>query len=646
MLCSTLAYSGSDPLREITKPPEVRRTGILRLESIKVGGQFLKIDLLDALKLSMGYRYEVEPSHHKGFYSRVDKYKIKTKLSPLEFIDDFDLPLSFRIDKGAELIFIRQFKDKKKAFTKRPVFNPKKIPLTAKRARQNLIPGDFVAIPVKIDLGLFLGPGFDVGPLRGKAGVFYNVSGEFEIHIFRLANQKARVRIVSQKKKRRGFSARLKRPSKIFEIKIVDSVINQIISKDLVKYRWGETKGNMILFDYIFDLKDSSASKAYNSVLSKTFKLKTLTAASPLMNRNKVKKKIMVNLSAAEKIFQKDIKLRPQDRRVHRVFRGEDQFTERGYTFSVGRSLIKFRRKKTSTKHHITSRQEDGSRKHYYYPTYYVKNEFSAIFGLFKERYTKSVGLLFKSDKRFKTKSLNDYISTHNIRDRNFHYNEQKEHFKDIKITLPPALYNQIDWKSWNAKNRKKLKILRNAQIYYQVAISKRAFKLLGTANATSLNRGLERYLSRITPLLPTIYRKSPRGRAPSRRIPWAKFHKNEIMSFLKKLKGILLQKGNVDKKLESILSLRHNHAFKKIGIGYLLSILPKSILDSEVYFSIFAHSKELPLLDVQLPKGADLNVVFRDLLAMQNLIDDRGYEIKNPFSPGEKELGKLILAK
>ena len=215
--------------------------------------------------LFRSYRYEVEPSYMDGWYSRMDKWTMNATLRPGDFIDNEDLPISLNIDHGVDVVFVRQFKERKEAMTALP-YTFARLPLKAKWARDNLQPGDFVSIPTRLNVVIGAGMSFNDGVFGAGVHTHYLLSGEFQVHIFRMKDDKVRVKLIALRKRGKGAGAHAGVEFKIFGIGFLDKQIKKFVGLDLASVGINKENGNLFLLDYTFDLKDEPSSKAYNQI--------------------------------------------------------------------------------------------------------------------------------------------------------------------------------------------------------------------------------------------------------------------------------------------------------------------------------------------------------------------------------------------
>ena len=319
----SLSAWGADFLEE---ERTVGRRIKLSLASLDVhlGAGLANWKFFEGLGLSATYAYSVEPSYQGGYYTRVDRYTLNFAIRPGDFFDFEKLPIYLNIDRGSEFIFVRQFQSQLKALAAVPVFDPRRIPLTARLALDFMEPGDFVAIPATFEIVLGAGVSQSlIGALNPSADFnAFLYSGRFQIHVFRLPDSKVRLRFISEQSRGWELGAGIRTGFSILGISAADSVINHIVKLDIPRVSLVHKNGALVMLDYIYDLANPEAAEAYNRALSTTFKYKLKN----LVVSEDVRERMVSDLVSTELIEKQDRALPRDDRRIYRVFSGDNSF--------------------------------------------------------------------------------------------------------------------------------------------------------------------------------------------------------------------------------------------------------------------------------------------------------------------------------
>ncbi|MBT3786632.1 hypothetical protein HOF92_16780, partial [bacterium] len=362
-----------------------------------------KVDLFDlnlaeGVGISSRYRYEVEPSYIDDWYTRIDKWVLNTDLRPGDFIKDLDLPISVNVGNGMEVVFVRQFKTRKEAMKALP-YTFARLPLKAKLARSKLQPGDFVSLPANLNVMVSAGTTATDGFLSAGAHTHYLLSGAFQIHLFRMKDDKVRVKLMALRKRGLGASASADIDFKIFGIGLVDRRIKRFIGVNIADLRYDKETGNLFLMDFIFDLKDSQSRKAYNQILGSTYKFKNLKILNPFQSHKEISQQLISDLTLTEDIFKEDREKPVERRRVDRIFKGSNEFERKSKNFKLGFKLIKYSKEQAYTENQISFVDREEKKHHYFFPTHTVVKKNSFLFGFAKSSTVMNYFALWPTDK-------------------------------------------------------------------------------------------------------------------------------------------------------------------------------------------------------------------------------------------------------
>ena len=195
----------SDFFKEITDLENIKlriKDEIEKLE-LTTDVELLNSEIIDGVGLGIQYKYELEPSYEAGFFTRADAWKVNSRLNPSTLVRASGLPISLQFEPGAEIYFVRQFKRQIDAATAIP-FTPKRLPFSAEKAIKHLNPGDFISIPTHLNLVLSAGMANQIKGINLGASTHFILSGKFMIHLFRLANEKVRMKIIATRTRNIG----------------------------------------------------------------------------------------------------------------------------------------------------------------------------------------------------------------------------------------------------------------------------------------------------------------------------------------------------------------------------------------------------------------------------------------------------------
>lgn len=218
-----------------------------------------------------------------------------------------------------QFTFIQQFDKRCESIARLPYDPITKLPITAERALARLKPGDFFAFTAP--LTLFIGSSGTqnlIDTVSNKIAVDASifVTGEFDIHIYRMQDNYVRVRFFANKSK--GIKGLV--GFKVFALdKLLGFTPLEIFAE--------KKKSNLFTADYIFKLDNQDSAALYNKLMAKKFEIADipLKATNPFGSDDAVKKLLYTDLSEVQKVSQDDLKNLPiRERRIIRLADGKN----------------------------------------------------------------------------------------------------------------------------------------------------------------------------------------------------------------------------------------------------------------------------------------------------------------------------------
>ena len=586
----------------------------------------LDIDLFEGVGISSRYRYEVEPSYQANYFTRVDKWEMKTNLSPGDLIkDSVDFPIFLNINKDSSVYFVRQFKSKAKALTALP-YSFNKLPITADRALEKLIPGDFVSIPADMSVTVGASSGFldRIDGINARAKVYYVLNGKFLIHIFRMKNSKVRVKLIAQKSTGTGIDGEIGGDLEIFGVSVLDRQIEKIFDLDFLEAGWSKGKGTQFIIDYVFDLSDDSAKKAYNQILSSTYKFKDIAIFQEFIKERELEVRLLSSYELADKIATEDV-LSP-DRRVERVFKGTNDYKYDRSRLKLGLLLASFKKDVSYTQNLISFEKEDGKRQYYYYPIH-LKQKRKQV-GIWPFRYKEETnysffGLVPVKERRGEGNAYSDYGFTYDVRDKNFLQIEQVKFKQKVRDNIPKDLYDEIDWAEFDDSSSH-----RSARGFFQIIFKAEAFKSLKDISFDDLNKKIQKYYK--DRLLLEAGPVHGVWQSLWRKLTVVKFkEKRQLKKIAKKLHYVLTDTEVTGKeKINNLLKLREKKLFEKVGVGFLISLLDQDSLEDKLFITLNLHA--LNTEEITLKYGDQkFSKLYHELQYAHNAINNRSWDLR-----------------
>ena len=256
---------------------------------------------LDGLGIAAAYKQQISPGSESSYFKRADRWKLKFTICPGDLIADaLDLPFSLRVSKGRNITFVRFFANEQEAKSAKS-YDLKHLPLTAERAVKMLKPGDFVSMPARLNVIGKVQLSKKLALFKGKIGSHYMASGEFHINVLRMKNKLVRLRIGSVRKKQAGLlTGKLVFGVDLFGLQFGNEKLQSVLNLNLASYKLLRESGELLFFDYVFDLKDVKAREAYDAIVATSKHLKPVSALASILEKRPLHDRYSSDITKAD----------------------------------------------------------------------------------------------------------------------------------------------------------------------------------------------------------------------------------------------------------------------------------------------------------------------------------------------------------
>lgn len=618
---TTYAASGSvdESMDKESKIMTRLRQEVADLE-VKFNLDFFDIDLFQGISLSSRYRYEVEPSYEAEYFSRIDKWRLNANISVGDIIENSS-PVYFNIKRDSEVIFVRQFKSKKDALKAVP-YSFNKLPVKADVV-DKLEPGDFVSLPANLTVAFGATTNFGPAKIPGTAGLYYVAHGQFLVHIFKMKDNKVRLKIIAERGSSRGAGGKIEADVEFAGISIVDKAIERVFDLEFLDVGTSKGTGHQLIIDYVFDMNDQDARDAYDRVLNSSFKFKDVSIFSKNITHGNMENSLVSTFEKAEELASND--LEKETKRVERLFKGFNDFSFKRNRIKLSVILANFKKDNRYTQNNITFEDDHGQRDHFYYPTY-TRNKQAKLrtwpFDFKEETETQLFGLApTKSDGE--SDFYSDFGLNYYRKDKSFNAEEQAKVHQILMDNLPISLYENINWEEWKEFDRK-----RNVRIFFQVIFKGNAFEEIKDMSADEVETKILAYLKernrlytgKLSGIFGGIWRRITNA---------FNINKREARKLSRKLHAIISNqdlKGAA--KIKALMELRDEPIFRQIGVGFLASLLDQSDLEDKVYYEIKLVATDVEPLELRYGQRA-YSELYEQLLQIHAALNNRSYDMR-----------------
>ncbi|WP_374075485.1 hypothetical protein [Bdellovibrio bacteriovorus] len=628
VMISGLSFIATSPAHagwEVLKPANIweRIQKEVAKQEIGAGVNLVNAEILDGLSTSLRYRIESEPSYVDGFYTRIDKYTLKLGLNPGDFIDDLDTPVGISLEKNSEIIFARQFKNQKDSLLALP-YTPRNLPFTAKKAIERLQPGDFVAFQGRMAFVLSLSHDFLKGEFTAGASTHAYMSGEFMVHLFRMDNNKIRVKLIAVRGKGVGANGGvdLSEDLDILGISILDNKIERWLNLTPLDARAGLGKNDVIMLDYVFNLNDAKAAQAYDTLMLNKVQLKDIKVANPTLSRKDLTQELLTDLTDIEAIALEDGLLPPQERRIDRVFKGSSEGYNKDARIKFGLNLWKFEAGKAYGENKVLSYDKQDKEQYFLLDTLSRYKKTKILFGLFGEETLMTSNLLFTADQNWNPGRFVTLTSSAEMKMKDVSGRDLEEIQRLVRETIGNGQYGKINWSSWEASPGKKV----NGYFKQEVFFNPEALNTLPYMGEEALAARFKKYIE-----LKGRPRSRPfiGGNSPVDYIfNWVAAFTGDIRRVANRLTIVIDAKKSVQERFDAFEDLQQIPVWKERGIGFLMSFIAEDQRPNLLRYEMVLSAKGVTPVVYSYGQFSE-EKLYRSLMYIQNIIHNRSFDLR-----------------
>lgn len=638
----------------------------------------INIDILDFSSASgfnadLSAPYKIEPSYMDDLHTRREKYVFGADWDVEKSWDFLDQFMGVNGGGKLEFEFARQFERFEDAWNviDYPPYTPKHIPLTPEAAIEQLVPLDFFGVKVNMAIVFsWLRGNYSHSVINADAKGTWLYKGEFLIHIFRLADNKVKVKLIGLKTKGPELTAkvRLQPTLNYFGWNPLNNWFERWGTMDLAKgTKTGfsqvdlpDMEDGLLMADYVFDLNNEDARTAYRNLFNKFYVIKDnkvnfelfegFDVINPIQqNLNASKKYIAMSLAEVERIYNEDKHLEascPKDRppqgdekcpRIERNLAAQNQSVSNGTSYSWGLGTFYSRENKTNyTKSKITYRDENNNLRYANHLLYEDSKQGKSWFSTFKHATIKSLDVLCDTDESFENCNFQGLGVKLEMTDTDYDAEEHRTLLNYIHDSLPGAIFKQIPWKGWD-----KIKDRKNAYINLAFLFKKEALNLTSGFGGPKPNiKGLlTEYVKQKEPFInQAIYNNYPTGDSSEPNFnqstePSVQYA--EDIELVSNKLSIAFDDSKTDNtRVAALIELRGNEFFQKFGTGFVISLLSADTIHELLFVKLRLSAVGSERVDWKFG-SSEKTKIYQSFVYMQSLMSSRSIDprIQNELS-------------
>lgn len=695
----TMGHSNSTQFANIQKKSSTIHRNIssevsdaIKNAKLKHTQRFLTKDLLNGrAKIGLNYTLMSRPSIG-DMYSKYDVYSIPVSLYPQIFGIN-KLPFSASINLEREITFIRQYNSQTDSIFNIPYEPITKLPTTSDKFLEKdsngvlvLKPGDFIGFraPINFTVGDSIADEIS-NRIGAEVGLSYILSGEFDIQVFRMSEKLVRVKMlaIQDNIKTGHIQMNLMGFNRLGKL-----VVDRLFDTDIFNAYYQKRDSDLFIADYVFNIESPVARQVYDNLIGNKMKLLSLDAykthlkhANPFRSKESKKELILKELDEVNAVAK--VAFYNNEKSIDKVENLEnlpivkliaahhESNTEiSGFKFNLLK-IFGFDNSGQVTKSKISILEKFDLDS----VGVYFLNSISKMFSydwiwLYGEKDQITTNLLVKTKKVNNTDIPNELIGLHINRIKDDLALTQDEYTRLIERyngVLPQEIKNKLKFPDINFNGKSSIK---NVHIEQEVYFTKEIFNLPDNSFDENHIRNVmikilsNTFLLRSMPYGLYGFEKDPYTKLPDARLQAFYAHSNQHLSAEDRLeKKKIAYAQEIDFIPKTLIKI-FNHStsaankyenfekllndvplFKEIAGLLFLQITPEKDLHKYVVarLSFSARKWSGQNTDTYYPNFEKFNdkelVVFRSILAQNNYITDRSYNLRNFF----KEDGSMF---
>lgn len=633
------------------------------------------IEIAKGLNLGGGYAIESSPSIG-GKYSGIDVWDVNLAAYPELFGTALPAGLGATLSTSREVTYIQQFKTQKESLLRVPYDPVTKLPLDSKiffekkkniftgKEEQVLKPGDFIGF--RAPMTLSLGKGFSQlasNHFGGYSGLYYAISGEFDVHVFVMDNNFIRVKILAAKTKSRGLSINYN----ILGFNGIGRlIVNRIIDTNVLNIYFNKTNSDLFIADYIFNMNKEEPKELYNRIIGSKLNLFDLESAkqrllisNPLASNEVTRDRVIADLDDLNAISAEDQNKPNNEKRIFKLLNAHNYTKTNSHGLNLNLKILKFQDSttKTGSKIVIYADNDNSIKAKFKLDGYSARNSFEILpaLSIWGDIQTTNNSLLTQTD-------LNDkpieFIGLQNTKVRE-DYTLKKREFDGLlnrlQKILPASIYSKLEMPDWNFGKENAVSM---ARIQQDITFNSDLFKFKSEIKEEIIRDTLLEILKnygkvKSTPMGANAYNVGNGEADPVmdayNRGDYAEAYGYSVETFWNGKQRIIIEnemklipqqlaialdsKNSFDDRYAAFSKLYEKvPLFAEISNVLLLKLLPERDLERLVIVRITmsARNQTTVISDYPTTEAFNTSNLFREILAQNAYISDRTYNLRH----------------
>lgn len=607
------------------------------------------------LNVGGGYRIESNMSLG-GKYSGVDVWEINAAVYPELFGMENTSGIGVGVSIGRQVTFIQQFNTRMESLLRVPYDPITKLPTKSEvffkttKNRETQQPeyvikdGDFIAF--RAPMTLSLGKGFSniAGHMGLDVGLNYVMSGEFDVHVFRMKNNQVRVKLMAITDNTATASVGL---NLVGFSGIGKVVLKRVIDLNLMNIFMSTQDSDMFIADYIFNLNQPESRELYDQFVGHKMRLvnsDALAIQSKIANffaeKRTIQNHLMGDLAAINDISKEDSTKSADQKRVIRVSSGQNKTHSDSKGLSINLfKVLKAASQETKSLSKATLHASDDHNKNNKYLLETLSRNYSyKFFWLWGERDFNTTNLLLSANDKFQPTNVLGFQISRVKEDSAMTSEEYKELQQRFNVILPEAMRKDLVWPKWDFSKKNSVN---NVYVENTILFTDNLFKADMQITPEKIKSELDliirsygKFKSQPMNITQDAETRDPRLEAFNRgnyseayTDSWEKY---VIPSQL----GVVLNAAySAEDRYKAYQYLMTNvPLFSEINGMLLMRLIPQEHLADVVLGKLALSAKNQQAAEVYFPSKQKYETtnVFRDIVYQTNFILNRTYDLRN----------------
>ena len=563
-------------------------------------------------------------------YSGVDVYRLNLSYVPSTFGSSGIVPSA---SMSTEVTFIQQFEGRVPSVVRRSKNPLSHLPVNSERAL-SLKPGDFVAFraPMTFSLGKSFSELFTKQTVAHLNLSVFTV-GEFDVHVFRMPDNRVRVKLFALREK--GVTASVG----LHLFAPGTNIALRLLSLDPGSVFVSKNKSELFSVDYIFNLNDKDAIEQYDQVMGQKYAVSGFKALNinPFASDARVKDLLYSDLNAVQNISLQDHDKPTAERRIIRLSMGENETDSLSRGMKINLKAIKAQITSRDSESKVSIYNVEDQKKNYLLNTQ-TKELNAQFFWLWGAENRQDSGLLVRADNNFNPTDILGLQSHRAKKELNLSRDEFEALRNKLNRTLPKEITETIQWPAWPS-DRKAIKNARIEQDIFFNALTLQTMNNLTASFIQSELRAIIKSMGKIDSLPSGVTLNQNMNGAEDGDSFRAKAYKKQdyLAAFEYELTWIpdlyvklLNENEPIKSRMAAYEQLQNIALFNEIGATLTLKLIPANRLKDTISFRFLISGKHLEGKQTYYPSiGHQENMnVFLNVVANNTYITDRSYNL------------------